>query len=831
MKPVQTKWLDEFGAVALEVGAFGAREAAKDAILSKLQLDLANAADEIAVIQKLSVSNGKKQQQIINTKVRDQLTEFDLDEQRDGFYMSAGDQAIMNRALATAAKLGDQLDAVDAAGEPLFTDADRTKEFYNPMKRLGLISETLIPNQFSETEELRKGAFDAYAERVKQDQKGLLSQLYSENGGMVMSFLSAGASMVGGVTAIEQGANVDASKIDPNSLKPNAAKYSDLSKGASTANTETIAGFVGQGLNLISMGTDAVEDLSGLGGGEEDGEPPKVPSSLAKSMVAAVAAAIGSGLGPGLGVAVSAACFKVADASAIKRLLVTDPLTVSVVGQVIDALAAACAKAFASCAPDDLQAEVKAAGLKMSATLKASVGEAALLGEITEQKFGAVVTRISAASVIAVGAAKVDHIDILPADGAGKILAKANEQIVTDLNDSLAADEQAARTEREELEAAKDANSKARWIEKKIASMKRDAELLKWAESTMGLGLSVATSIIGPLAIAGAALDLTKNLLRAANRTRDWANFCAAKQDMFRDASAFSAPVAQFVHNSKQQSLHYGVQAACDLIKLIGAIVETASTATGPGAAIGIAVGKVMQGGAAIAASAETVLYEIKLRYDLESAWKTYRAALMRPENRKLALVAMKSNPTLAKYAVAWGAVIKKDALVVNFVRSTGLDNPQTLEGSSDVGLVQEFLELRFADDQTVTGRSPITTDWEPSTIKLTVTCWLRTKLAGEKHAELQPTETRSVDGALSKYERLANEIDGYLGAPAVGIPDAARERVTAATQAVIDAFNGYHPKRKGGGFHGEMQDVTRRFLEPIRELDQGLRKLPSPPS
>jgi hypothetical protein len=175
--------------------------------------------------------------------------------------------------------------------------------------------------------------------------------------------------------------------------------------------------------------------------------------------------------------------------------------------------------------------------------------------------------------------------------------------------------------------------------------------------------------------------------------------------------------------------------------------------------------------------------------------------------------------------------VIKKDALVVNFVRSTGLDNPQTLEGSSDVGLVQEFLELRFADDQTVTGRSPITTDWEPSTIKLTVTCWLRTKLAGEKHAELQPTETRSVDGALSKYERLANEIDGYLGAPAVGIPDAARERVTAATQAVIDAFNGYHPKRKGGGFHGEMQDVTRRFLEPIRELDQGLRKLPSPPT
>ena len=49
-------------------------------------------------------------------------------------------------------------------------------------------------------------------------------------------------------------------------------------------------------------------------------------------------------------------------------------------------------------------------------------------------------------------------------------------------------------------------------------------------------------------------------------------------------------------------------------------------------------IGKAVQSTASIAGALEAFLYEMNQKSDLEKAWMTYKLALTRPENRKLAL-------------------------------------------------------------------------------------------------------------------------------------------------------------------------------------------------
>ncbi|MCA8977537.1 MAG: hypothetical protein KDC98_22630 [Planctomycetes bacterium] len=838
----QRNWIQGLGVQIAAAATFAEREQKREAILNRLGRDIDQVAGKIFENINLQTSDGESRQRLLNYYLRDQTTEFDLDEQQDGFTLiSDEDQAKLDEAMRLQTRLIEQLDAKDSTGAPLFTADDLRDEFYTPMKRMGLLPETLIPDEFSETEQMRKGTFDAYAARVQQDQKGMLGRLYSENGGMVMSMLSAGANAVGGAMVIGQAFTLDPAKIDPNSLKPNVDRFTTFGdSGNELGSAETIAGVVGQGLGLLSLGADIVEDVSGAGGDADDNPRRKVAGGVAQNMIAAVAGSLGVGLREfGFGIAISSAYSSSVNAGAIKAALGADPFDAGQVTAIVAALSAACGRAFAKADPGNLpqNAQLADVGRSVGQQLEQRVGDDVLLQKILAADYAPVIAELTRAGQAAVDGAMARHRALLEGS-KDEILAAANRKLVEEFENDADEFRKAAERDREELAQAADARSQATWLEKKIKSMERDAALLKYAESIMGLGVSIASAFIAPLAIAGAAIDLSKNLLRAANRTSDWLKFIKARRDMFNDASAFSAPVHQFVHNSNQQADHYRIQAACDLAKLIGAIVETVGTASGPGAAIGVAAGKAMQGTAAILASAETVLYEIAKRKDLETAWQTYRDALLRPNNRKLALIAMRKNPTLAKYAIAWGAVIRHDSLVVDFVRSTGIDDPATLQGNANIDQVVKFLELRMPDDNVVTGRKPPVTNWEPAKIELTTTCWLHAKHAGEQKASLLPQDSRPVEAALAAYMRLMPEIDGHIAAqgnPPQGqlqLPSAAqKDRYTAAMASLRGAFARYRPRQQSGSGsveHAQMAAVVDRFVEAVQEREQEIEALRS---
>ncbi len=333
-----------------------------------------------------------------------------------------------------------------------------------------------------------------------------------------------------------------------------------------------------------------------------------------------------------------------------------------------------------------------------------------------------------------------------------------NDKITKEMSDNIAKDKEESQAELAKILNEKDEKNRASLIEQQIAKLEKQTKGIEWAVRLAKLGFDVATKFIGPLAIGGSLVKLLENTAKATARACDAYIFLEQRQDMLNAASPYSSPVANFVDNARLQAAHYAINAAMDGLNMAGAIVETLGYATGPGAAIAVTVGKLMQASAQSAQALEAVCYEIKKRVDLERAWSFYRQALTRPENRKLGLMAMQKNPTLAKFAVAWGAIIKKDVLVVDFVQRTGLTAESLRDPKAKVADAVKYLELRFSDDNVVVGRK-VEASWAPEKVELTLACFAATKARAIKSGKLEDSPTRTIEMALANFESEAKSI------------------------------------------------------------------------
>ena len=351
-----------------------------------------------------------------------------------------------------------------------------------------------------------------------------------------------------------------------------------------------------------------------------------------------------------------------------------------------------------------------------------------------------------------------------------------------------------------------------------------------------GLGFEAASAFLAPMAIAGSAVKLAMLTKKAIERTKDFNTWAKEKQGLLHAASPYSAPVANFVSNADSQSRHLLMQQAAEFCNLVGLVIETVGMCTGPAALLTVTVGKSVQLGAKIASSVENVLNELAKRYDLEKAWQTYREALLRPENRKLGLIAIKKNPTLAKYAVAWGAVIKKDPLVSDFMASCGLDAETLEDPKTNLANVVTYLEKRMSDDIEVVGRNPGSSPWEPNEVTLTVGCWMGTIARAEKDAKLVPSDTSRLQADLIRFEAQFKALGENFKPDATPpvFPD--EEALSAAQRTLAEIGSGlksYTPLLQESETttipHVAMQKATKRFQQAHAGFGARLEKMKAP--
>jgi hypothetical protein len=129
-------------------------------------------------------------------------------------------------------------------------------------------------------------------------------------------------------------------------------------------------------------------------------------------------------------------------------------------------------------------------------------------------------------------------------------------------------------------------------------------------------------------------------------------------------------------------------------------------------AASGYPACKAAAAGAALAQQAVDVGFMIYNETQMRAAWKITREWLGARNNRRLGLKAQRLNPTLAKYAIAYGAM-DGDPVATKTMNSIGLTNQMLQSEEAGVVLVKSWLEARFSEDQKITFKWETTQDWQ----------------------------------------------------------------------------------------------------------------------
>ncbi len=132
---------------------------------------------------------------------------------------------------------------LDKNGEPttqkvkkqLFDEKEKAKalgdELYQPLVREGLLAETFVPNDFSETREMIQGSFDAYKKRLEEE--GVTNVVFrKENIAMASTLFSSMTTLIGGGGNIKSGLKVDPKDVGIKELAPKLSFFTEDLKGA-----------------------------------------------------------------------------------------------------------------------------------------------------------------------------------------------------------------------------------------------------------------------------------------------------------------------------------------------------------------------------------------------------------------------------------------------------------------------------------------------------------------------------------------------------------------------------------------------------------------------
>jgi hypothetical protein len=775
---VQT-WIDELATNAKTQAVEKKKLEARDQALTQLRQAIAEKGPRLLECMKINVRRGDESQEVLDYKTRDQTKEFDWAEQQEG-WTELTDEELVKHAEASRmiGELSHMLEAAEIeVGDPpekvkLFDSKDLAAELYKPLVREGLCAETFVPDEFSETKQMIKGSFDAYKERLEEDgfSRGALLKSGLEFG---MTLFGAGVTVAGSVMSFKEVAELKPEDVKWDkwaTFKPGNEDTDFIAK-LGKGDASSIIGVIDNGMQFFSdlawEGTwDAKDKIAEVREGKEIGPVDRrmiMAPRIADQMVACVATAISGELSRwDLGVTASAVYKSNVIVKPIARAIHAKgdaddaPVTEEHAATIVSELAGGFGKLLDIC--DTAKGPVSRTAITNMTQAMLAVDKKALAKLLTAEDYVGAMSTIAKAAQTAVAAGTSDN-------AFCQLLAGQKNQISKTLGDQMAKDftsqlDVIEETQKQEREAIKNATGKAQasLIEKKIQDLERKRAMLKWSTGLAGMGISVASKFFAPMAIAGSALSFAQNLMECVIRVRDALNFFESEVDMFRDASPYSAPVANFVHNAEVQMIHYEIQATCDLINMIGAIVETAGYASGPGAAIGVAVGKVLQATSSATAALEEVMYDIAKRVECKLGWEAYKTAILKPENRKVALIAMKKNPTLAKYAVAWGAIIEKDVLVSDFITKTGLNVESLRDPKANVNQVVKYLEARMPDDNVITGLETVAKNWAPAP-QLTVECWAAAIRRGQEKAHMivedkDQGSIREIELAILGYQR-----------------------------------------------------------------------------
>lgn len=375
---------------------------------------------------------------------------------------------------------------------------------------------------------------------------------------------------------------------------------------------------------------------------------------------------------------------------------------------------------------------------------------------------------------------------------------KDEEQAAADLAEAeeLLAE---AKLDLKALTDAERTGSEASNIEQMIADLLRDRMILKLATQIAQGGAAFLAQFLPGLGAAAAGIKLAASLMAAGQRTQQLDQWLKTKTDLKNAQSELSSSAANFVKNQGQQLAHYSAQAFFAAAQLAGEIAKL----SGPGAG----VGAIISASAMAGAKAEELMMDLKNKYDVEAGWKATQKALRNPGNRRLGLEARKLNPTLAKYSIAWGAVVLKDPLARGAMKACGLTEASLKDENADTHKVVKYLETFYEDDVSIYRDATVDApDWVPAEIEISLSCWAAFR-RGAQNAWKTDKDALTIENA-ALVEGLFGEFEGVQEAAdkTAEVLDAAQAEFSFAGKVLRAATEGGTAKK---GSDAALPDTT----------------------
>ena len=302
-------------------------------------------------------------------------------------------------------------------------------------------------------------------------------------------------------------------------------------------------------------------------------------------------------------------------------------------------------------------------------------------------------------------------------------------------------------------------------IENLIAIQKKnDAtyELSKTIVTTATkVGVQALSSVIPGLSIVNVAQEMMYAMYAAAKQGSE---FLIWQDNVAIGNAAHTVQVEAILSRhglQKKQTIEAGIAAALKAAQLVGEVLKLA----GHAAPVGVAVTVAATTATGLLQAASKVATEANIR----KAWNDYQTALARPQNRKAVRTALRSNPTLAKYAMAYGAVVDNNPIAKEVMRRCGLNDSTLADPSANVSKVVKYMETLYKDDPIVLRTTTVPKGWYPGAIELKAGSWTmfvfnaqnsKAKEAKIANPLLAPIDATGVAGSLKAYEAAAAVAD-----------------------------------------------------------------------
>lgn len=360
-----------------------------------------------------------------------------------------------------------------------------------------------------------------------------------------------------------------------------------------------------------------------------------------------------------------------------------------------------------------------------------------------------------------------------------------------------------------------------------ILQLQKDRKIFELVKSLTDTASAAGVGAVAQFFPAtGAILDFQQfsyQVVKAVQHARQLLEWLDNAGDARSAATVQVHAMLSRVGMEKRQTLEASSRAALKLVAAVGQVVAAGGAHAAP-------VGVALTAGARVAESGLELLKKVYDEVEMEAGWQIFKKAMADPRDRKNVRAAIQSNPTLAKYTLAWGAMHGGDAVAKEVLRKCGLTDAVLRQKDANVKEVQQYLEEMFNEDLVVLRAVPRKMGWFPADKPaFMLRSWAAFLDAAYNKADpaLAPGSGGAVSQAFAEFDQNEQMLKtaklDYQKARASdsAAPDGyivnAQSELMRSVKALQAAAQGFSPLDAAGEEHKEM----REYLDALIALGE----------